>query len=1643
MPYDPNASAAMFDEPTQAPAQAFPDTAPLQSQSDNQANLTALNAALAKHSLTDGQTNPFDDFSNNKEQIKAGNEQGLRDEIGTLEKNKTTEVLQNQFIKQAQDPFATPEDLKATVDVAKDHQVIKPDAVEFNALDAIRVDNGTSKSSDTLDKGQSLLASGALLNKKLDAKNLDNSFKGVMERMADPKTGFRSTWQAQSILGVANGLPELVNQGSITVQKALPNAYWKMLNNGDYESFKQSVIANTGHVAPEFSLNDTGKAVSHLSAFSIAMLGPLKAFDAIGATTGINGGVNALRNIGSGVLAGQAFDPVEDSLNQIAQAYPNLPLPEYFSEKPSSFSDSKFRQALSDTGLMAAGEGGIKIFGELFKGAKSYIQAKNSLIPAQKIAANPINTTIAMGDTNSAAVLADGKLNDINIDPVVDKVISEDHALESVTPSILKTDADVKMDVGIQSEIQAVANKRAYVDKITKINSNYFQVARLNATEQAAANQSTKESILGIYGQKAVSDVSFAKEGDFTMATVQLGNKDGTAFASEEEAHNAAVRMGFTPKDYELQTTPSGSNYIKTQHTVTEVGFTQPVPINLIPRRFANPFLQPILNAFNYVPEAVRAEASVAALSRAPIKNTLVTPIAKRYVGIPKDDFNAVNTILATSRDAIREDGSTGVWFTDDEFSSKFKQLTGKSPSEKVIDSHRAYKEGEYLAYLVGNDQEFNKKAAKGMIEFRSNREDFSHSGNAIVQGDLSAINKYHVYDPESGKVLSPLNPLTSEELSKYEGHKVVALEGHVQVGQGNESAKYIVMKPHDFTAAPLDRFQVSYREGPRVNYPGKYFSKQANTSVMSDGSTILLNPHTHFTSLSRQQLIEHTTALEDARLAFKSAVDGDTYKTVRGIKQDGTFVYKEVGGRLTNEEANKIITRTAIRGVDDFGDRVAAGTLSKDHAFEVRRDKELPSLYDKSTDISYVDPDHSGVTSYLTTQGQTKFRGRGDRLYTPEEEASQVLSPQATLERSLNSVINAGKTGNYILRAQNQFSETAKAFGLLKPEFMNSSPSEIFSEGLNAIQSRPQVSKTGFFDKDYQALKGLYNSTRRTLGFKSTSTLMYEETVEKYAEWCDKQGISPFTHIPLSPDFKRQVANLSESNPLRGFNTLLHYSNFGFFNTSQFIIQGVGGALATIAQEPIKGMQAGAAAIFYSAHLFHEGASEAMSKLTPAMKLMGFKDGEQAITLANLMKKAGAVDATGSHIDFGKQISAATNRGTGTALFDSAIKLGDAPLRTGEALNQMVAFHAAAMKMIDEYPKMAINSSEFAGHVLAEQEKILFNMRGVMSRQMNSVPALNTFLKYKNFSFNVLEALTTSTAFTPAQKAKMGVGMVGMFGTTSYYGMDSMLKNAGVDEKANPGLTKAYKDGIIGALVDVGSNHKLDLDTTGMFSPIQNLEDYYLQIATSDNKLWPTMGGPLYSKVQQAGDHVGKALHFLEAIDNAAKDHRSIDKLQMTEEAAKEVGKVVSSWNNYEKGQVAFRTQQTFDRTGSPIVNNISQETAIAMITGLKSGEEARYWRDTAPKVKDIYQKAKDRAAEITSTMREGDTIDINTPQGQAAFKALSDKVEFLTTATPDVDPILIQKAVKGNIRKGMISSADKAKRVQDLVNANIPTGE
>ena len=1590
--------------PESEPTQGFQLTPePSSSYSETQEDKIAMSAALAERNLK-GQED-FDiggTYATNKNALKNGQEEQVRTNIFLLENQTNIQDLKEEFNNTVLQGNLT--GAERAVQLAKEQlNSHYKDSVEFNALETFRVDKEDADG-ELLDNTQALIASGALANQDKDKQTNAGFFYQVGQKYIDLQKSANqhgNSLKSDIVYGIANGLPAALEGVADNINNLLPDSYWELLaGESGAEALKKAVLQESKKdTLGKFSVGDVGKASEAMSSFAIGMATVAKFLPSVSGT-----GLNALRLTAAGTLADSAvFTGIDSAVKHITDAFPSTlnPITQYLGDRSENSPwENKAKQAIEATALNAVAEG--VIFGAI-KSVKALKNLKSENVVLEEIADDVIKSSIVTGDRQTGAIIAQKKLaGSEDLSPLIDQVTTVDNAIEAATPTVLKTPLDIKMEVGITGNIEAQFNRQKVLDLANTIDHDVHSVNRLNEEEMASAVSSFKENLVGLTGEHSIMDFKIDLENGVNVANIHLGKKSGGGYSSEKVAKNQADQLGI---DYNLTKTPSGEYFITTKKVVPEVGFVKDIDYGDTSWLVKNTYGRNALHPAEYLPDHLLEDIELASNSRTTMRREYIQPLmSKYYKSVSKEEFEHVNNIAAIGRDSVNENGTTGRWFSPEEFDAQYDIMTnGKTPSNSVRESYKAYRELNDLQYTVENRNEYTRKARLGYEEITIG----DIKGNGIVKNNLDATQQYRVYDPQGeGRVYKP-NEITAEELeTKYKDHKIIQLENDVKLPNG-EYIKYILSEKGGFKTSMLDPIQVGYRAGGRVIYAGKYFSKQAVVQTLEDGSKINRNPLTHYTSETRQELVAHTSKLENARNAYRSAreygQDGGRipYKEVIGINKDGTFRYDSKGKVLTEAQANEIISKTVLSDVDDFAKALDDGAINKDSPFEVRGDKELPLAY-SSTNTSYIDENHSGASTWLLSNKKAKFRSRGDRLYSPDEQQAKVLSPFEAMERSINGITNSGMAGNYVTRIGEQFTATAKAHGFLKEEFKNASSAQIFFEGENALI--PNIN--GIADLDYQATLTTLKAMQRGLGYKGKVSLMKDAQIKKFSEWLETESGSLAPPTANKQKASKLVSNLADKDPLNAVNTFMYHTNFSFFALHQLVTQGGGGYLSTLVQSPIKATQSLMGSMVHANYFFREDAGAALSKNKALMNLLGWKDSAEYTGFLQHMKKSGYVNVTGSHIDLARKKMFTGKKGTNFELLDKAFESSSVAVRTGEALNQIVGYETAYKTFREQYPKVDINTAASTGWIIREANKITYNMKATTKREISQGVMAIPF-RYKQFFMNVLEAQTVGGKRTPQQKAQFWAGTTAMFGVGTGVTYEVLKDNLGIQDNKT---LESINNGFIHYLTsDSEGDVTVDLSNTlGNVSPVL---DMYNQWASEDSKMWAVAGGALYSKVNQFKDRGANALLFMSNVEfnNTIEDN---GKLAL--ESLNEMSKVLSSWSNYSKGKVALDTGKIYSNKGALITDTVSNSTATLMMLGLKSPEEMKVFKTINPTLREQAKEIQDKADTIGYFLMKAKTVDRTTDSGAWQFKEYNKIAKVLSTNDPNRSDIM--KKVRTN---------------------------
>jgi hypothetical protein len=1565
--------------------------------SEKQKLRTAIEASLAEQNLK-----PTTDFNSlfeyNKQTLDEGKEDLIRDNISAIEQLNNINNQRELFVEGVANGDS--ELAQGALDSAKNSsEMTLIEAIEFNALDTFREDDEETDS-ELLDKEQALIASQMLASKKIDAEEE----LGILDKAADIWVDLSFSARQNGgnigtdvIKGLANGVPAALEGVADNINDLLPDAYWDLLSqDGDGTALRAAVMKEVDKdTLGKFSTGKVGDVVEVVSSFAVGM-GAIATKIPKGTTLSLN----ALRFAAAGTLSDLAvLRGTETAIPLMMDLFPSTkaPVTEWLADRQEDSPwENKSKQAIEAAGLNLVGEG--VVFGaiKIFRGLKAL---KSKVVPFKKIAEDPIKMVDTLGNKEDAASIAREVIaDDTGIHPLVKESTKVEDAVEAATPTLLKTSLDIKPDVGLSGATTVKEVQDQALQTVEEIQSLTFGTDRLQGEELQAAITKTKEEIVGLYPDNMIADIRMTKENNVHVANIYLGKKGtGTGYKTEQAARNQAEGL-----KVDIIKTDTGMYYPVHKKVVTETGFTQPVDFTDTSIIAKNEAVRFIVEPAEFLPDHLLDDIGIASNARATIRRQLIDPLVKRYTKkVSKEDFKTVNDIAAIGRDTIVDQkGRTGKWFTRDEFDVHYKRLRGENSNDKAWDSYKAYREINDTQYALENSNEYIRKATMGMEEIKINLSEFEYSGNGIVKSTLTATDSFRVYSPSDNKIFNKGELRSSNLLEEYKDYKVIQLENTTQIKDSKEVIKYLLVKPSDMKVNPLDPFQVNYRAGGRVIYKGKWFSKQAKTSKAGDGSTINENPLTHYTSENRRELVEHTSRLENARTAYKSIIeageDGEVlYYPVSGINKDGTFQYSKQGKLLTKTEAEDIISKTALVDFENMSKAVEDGMISLKHPFEVRGDREIPLAYN-TANSSYIDENHTGAASWLTTNKKKKFASRGERLLNPQEKLATVLDPQQAIEKSIGSIINYGLSGDYTKRIANQFTATAKAQGYLKQEFKEASPELIFSKGRDAIE--PNI--LGEADPDYQALLTTLDSMQRGLGYKSTLSKIKDRNVEKLVQYFDHKNLS------IEPAMYDKAGNLIESKISKGLrkteefkalqkaNNILYTTQFGL-NAAQYFTQGVGGFFTTTLQDPLKAMQSMGSSIFSSLGHIDKNITKSLGKNKQLMNLIGFDNGKEFEHFVNFKDKTGYIEVHQSQIDIAKQKAATGKSGRFFDILDTMWDKSTIAMETGEMLNQNTAFRVAYLRYKDLYGVPKIDDSRAAGWIMREADKLTFNMKSSIQSNLSKNELSGVIMRFKNFFWKVFQATTVGGKRSAKDKAKFWATTTAVFGTGTNMYTEWAKGKLGVED---PKIIQLMENGAANFFFTDDDGEGI-IDISNTIDP-RGISSVFADMTDPDTKLIHWATGALGAKSVQIWDSGKNAARFMSEVF-----YQPDRVLPLTQEALVELSKISTGWTNTMRGYHAFNTGNLYSRSEVPLVDGMSKAEALTTMFGFKTPQEMAVYNNYGL-LRDQNRVFDDTAKTIFQLYQRASKEDISTEAGLARYDMFTSLAERLLN-TPHRDEI------------------------------------
>lgn len=1151
-----------------------------------------------------------------------------------------------------------------------------------------------------------------------------------------------------------------------------------------------------------------------------------------------------------------------------------------------------------------------------------------------KAVSNPVKFAKAVGNRSAAIRGAVGNISKPSLNPETNAAALREAIPNSFVPDL---PGFVDPSIGLSGD---VANK---LDILTRIRQEAFtipNVERLEPGQYAEAIAKKVDETVADFADDNIIDVKevggaeILTEPDTNIRffNLYLGRKHGEGgYLTEEAAKNARTRRGFSETGAEIYHGLDDRYYLKVRTNVPEIGISTPA-LKLDQLGNTGRIGAWVKNPDNSVAQVFAEKQHITEGIQSRLHSTVVKPLLKPLKKISKGEQRKLETILTLGEKQQKR-------FTPEELAAHYENTFSRLPSEREVEAYYNIQELQDFAWSVLDRNVYVDKVRKGFETIRvadGGEFDTLARNGRIVSPER--IGTHRVYDLEDQRAyVAGTNSEKFSEKIATGNYQLVEIEGSYSFA--DEPVKYILAHKNSVQRSPLARTQLGYVPGGSRIYSSKFFVKQANSFEFKDGSKAWQNPLTHFTAATEKEAQEIAARWERARIAYNDAASG----------------------KLSKTDADIIISENTNLDFAAFETQVLKGKINAKHRFEALFDRTQPSEMTGVGETNlWVDDLDSGHTEFLTTRGRLYYSKKSDEgLENVDQERSEVLSPFAALEKSINFAVNSRSLSDYSAFAIEEWARLASPY-IKKGQFAeNPDKTRLFLDGQlddNFVRNNPRAAAT---------LEANRDTIKRFLGFRTASMSRMEMAVRSLASWIEEE--STFAADPrkaVSRESRRVLArktlDMMDKNPANAVNGAVFHSQFGFYDPGQLFLQSQT-ATAAIAIHPVWGAQA--AAMYPMVRLVSTNLSENVLDYvaTRASKIHN-QPVDEFKTMIRAMIKSGEYDIGGSALQYGRFHQAVGGSGVLSSL-SSVVGKGRVFFDEAERINRTVAWQLAWKEVRQRAPDAAMDSEEFLRAVKLRASDFGQSMRNASAAQWQKglfAPAT----RFMSYQARLLENMLPkqfggNPRFSAAQKLRLALGQGLLYGTAGLplfdYAADQWRTHQ--QEEIDPDqwrlITKGFYDNFFYALSDG------DLETD--FSARAGIGAGWGQTVTrlfdgSQNSFIEVLGGAQLSIGGDVMESMGRIAEYGRAGLAGNETRPETFKLVMGELANN-----INSLERYNKAATIWRYGKVRDKvTGQPIVDATDLE-GFAALLGIPLAAE-----------KDIFEK-------FSAVANRQDEIDAN----------------------------------------------------------------
>lgn len=879
--------------------------------------------------------------------------------------------------------------------------------------------------------------------------------------------------------------------------------------------------------------------------------------------------------------------------------------------------------------------------------------------------------------------------------------------------SIKSVDATASTDhsVPLSSDIAAIeAQARADLAEMMAERAAPITDRMTDAADLAAAREAAKEELLSRIGRKEKDvKITFGQR-EYSLGAINhtievtLGKKAGGGYATEGAAARELKKQGLDQFSGESFRAVDGQWYNRVKMDIPETGFA--VPLNAPAQGWlSQSFGRFFRSSARLTDESLQGKALLSGNTVRRITTTILQALEKSQGRLAKHELQNVEQIALEGQNRSK-------WWTREEFNILTQKRANRAATEAEWEAYSEFQRFNNVDYILRKDNDELANRVNGY-----ERTVFSDGMGGIIDTDgiVNSAAKdvpperiYNVSDDihyvHGGK------SLTSAELQNFikNGYVLVKTKGAIKV-KGGITVDRILIKKSDIEISPYQS-RLGYKAGGHRLYTDKYFVKQGMSGTQPDnGSKFLLEPKTFVTGKNLNEVKAWANKMNEALALYKKSP------------------------KITAEELDDLVFKgeAGLPSGEDFIDDIVHGRISKEHPFEALFDRELPSVYNETKDVTrFLDPEEPGYNGYYRTTGRMYTSSKGDILRSTSGEIADTVNPYEATAQSLQQVTRQSGLYNYRQESISRFL-TSFANDLEIPSNV-SNPYQKFAE------SKP---KPGISPARKEFILAQRDAIRNVLGFRTEADMRSEELWRSFAE----------AVLGKSKDGARAVASdavwtLKNANPVSALRGFAMDMKLGMFNIGQLALQSSTMA-STLALAPEYAFKTGLYPMW--SIVIRQGDKATIEQLAQrgVWKDMGFKDISEFKQYAEDMYKSGFLDMNGAHLqvnDFGS--NAVFSSG-----FDKVCNMGRLPWYSAEVMNRMTAFRVGYGETLKKLPR---SDPRFMAEVSRLAEDFSFNMSHESSAYWQkgvwSIPT-----QFWSYNMRMLDAMV-GKRFTAQQKINL-----------------------------------------------------------------------------------------------------------------------------------------------------------------------------------------------------------------------------------------------------------------------------------------------